>query len=99
MTHRKSGLAIMLMGLSLPALAQTSTDTRTAPPAPALASASQKVPDGGAPVYIRPETAEQRKARLGTEDPGTDPDPGKHFWRFGKSYHIERFERRFAAYD
>ncbi|MGZ7078949.1 MAG: FG-GAP repeat domain-containing protein [Thermoanaerobaculia bacterium] len=99
MTHGKAGLAIILMGLSLPALAQTSTDKKTTPAAPAAASASS-VPDGGEPVFIRPETAEQRKARIGSaEDPGSNPDPSKHFWRFGKSEHIERFERRFAAYD
>ncbi|MEO6259959.1 MAG: VCBS repeat-containing protein, partial [Thermoanaerobaculia bacterium] len=52
------------------------------------------------PVYIRPETAQQRSARLGTaEDPGMDPDENKHFWRFGHSYHITRYERRWAAYD
>ncbi len=100
MTHGKPCLAIILMGLALPALAQTSTDKTTAPPAPPAAAASQKAPDGGVPAYIQPETPEQRKARLGTaEDPGLNPDPGKSFWRFGKSYHIERFERRFAAYD
>src|SRR5260370_30216579 len=55
---------------------------------------------GSEPQYLVPETAEQRKARLGTpEDPGTDPDPNKHFWRYGKSYHIEKFDRRFEAWD
>ena len=38
--------------------------------------------------------------RLGTvEDPGFDPDPNKHYWRFGTSYHIEKFDRRWAVYD
>jgi hypothetical protein len=38
--------------------------------------------------------------RLGTpEDPGADPDPNKHYWRFGKSYHIEKFDRRWEAWD
>lgn len=60
----------------------------------------QTVPEGGMPTYIRPETPAQRKARLGTaEDPGMDPDPSKHFWRFGKSQHISKYERRWAAYD
>jgi len=96
----KSGLAIALLAVALPAIAQTSADNKTAQTAPAQTTASPAAPGGGVPVYIRPETAEQRKARLGTaEDPGVDPDPNKHFWRFGKSYHIERFERRFAAYD
>jgi len=64
------------------------------------APAEQATPEGGTPTYIRPETPEQRQARLGTvEDPGLDPDPGKHFWRFGKSFHIGKYERRLAAYD
>ncbi len=70
--------------------------------APATGSATQAsaaMPDGGVPTFIRAETPEQRKARLGTEDPGLDPDPAKHFWRFGKSYHITKYERRFAVYD
>ena len=61
---------------------------------------TQAVPDGGMPTWIRPETPEQRMARIGTpEDPGLDPDPNKHFWRFGRSYHIEKYERRLARYD
>jgi FG-GAP-like repeat len=56
--------------------------------------------DGGTPVWIRPETAKQRLDRLGTaEDPGLDPDPKKEWWRFGKAARIERFERKWAAYD
>src|SRR5436189_42188 len=59
-----------------------------------------KTPDGGQPSYIKPETLEQRRARLGTaDDPGIDPDPSKHFWRFGKSYHIEKFDRRWESYE
>ena len=61
---------------------------------------SSEVPKGGMPTYIRPETPEQRMARLGTiEDPGTNPDPKKHYWRFGHSYHISRYQRFAAAYD
>jgi hypothetical protein len=52
------------------------------------------------PTYIKAETPEQRKARLGTEtDPGTSPDPEKIWYRFGKQYKIERFDSRFANYD
>src|SRR6266487_3295620 len=52
------------------------------------------------PQYLFAETPEQRKSRLGTaEDPGPDPDLNKHFWRFGKSYHIEKFDRRWEAWD
>lgn len=67
-------------------------------------SASQGVSsseiDGGTPDYIRPESAEQRRLRLGTaEDPGLNPDPKQEFWRFGHRYVIERYDRKFAAYD
>jgi len=55
---------------------------------------------GSEPQYLRPETPEQRQMRLGTsDDPGPNPDPNKHFWRFGKSYHIEKFDRRWEAWD
>lgn len=63
---------------------------------PAIAT---KVPDGGVPRYIKPETPEQRQDRLGTaEDPGPDPDPKTVFWRFGKQYTISKTERRHAQY-
>src|SRR5207244_2295185 len=71
--------------------------------APATGSAAQvsaAVPDGGVPQFLRAETPEQRKARLGTaEDPGLNPDENKHYWRYGKSYHISKYDRRFAVYD
>jgi hypothetical protein len=64
------------------------------------AQSSASVPEGGTPTWIKPETPEHRRERLGTAvDPGPDPDPGTHFWRFGKSYHIEKYERKWAAYD
>jgi hypothetical protein len=77
--------------------------TSFAQPAPAAGSTATPTvaaPEGGAPVFIRPETPEQRKLRIGTaEDPGPNPDPQKHFWRFGQSAHIEKYERRWAAFD
>jgi FG-GAP-like repeat len=66
----------------------------TAPAAPAVQV------EGGPPVYLHPETPEQRLERIGTrEDPGPDPDPKKIFTRFGRRYHIERYERKWASYD
>jgi len=90
--------AVMLTG-GAAAFAQTSST-----PAPQTSTAETPrltaVPDGGVPHYLRPETPEQRKLRLGTtEDPGPDPDPNKHFWRFGNSFHIEKFDRRWESYD
>jgi hypothetical protein len=52
------------------------------------------------PHYIKPETPEQRKARLGTpEDPGPDPDPKAIYARYGKPVRIMRFDRKLAGYD
>ncbi|MEA2329325.1 MAG: hypothetical protein QOE68_4284 [Thermoanaerobaculia bacterium] len=78
------------------------------PSKPVAAAAAQKsttqsaetVPEGGMPTWIKPETPEHRRERLGTNvDPGINPDPEMHFWRFGKSFHIEKYERKWAAYD
>jgi len=67
--------------------------------APATTSAVPQ-PEGGTPAYIRAETAQQRRDRLGTnDDPGPNPDEKKTFYRFGKQYHIERYDRRWASFD
>src|SRR5579859_7660621 len=69
-------------------------------PAQTTTAAAAAVPEGGSPRYVRPETPEQRMKRLGTaDDPGIDPDPKKHYWRFGQSFHIEKYDRKWAAYD
>ena len=94
---RKFAIAVAAAAvmISAPAPAQ-----QPATPIPAPTTASAAVPDGGMPIFVRPETAAQRLERIGTaEDPGMDPDLNKHFWRFGHSFHIARFERRLAAYD
>ncbi len=78
-----------------------SLEAQTPPPAQTAAPAAegQKTPEGGMPTFIRPESPEQRKARLGTaEDPGIDPDPEKVWWRFGRAYNIHRYDREFVAY-
>ncbi|MFZ2493706.1 MAG: VCBS repeat-containing protein [Thermoanaerobaculia bacterium] len=68
--------------------------------APQATAAQASKPDGSTPSYIRPETPEQRKARLGTtEDPGLEPDSTKQWWRHGHTYTIEKYERKWAAYD
>lgn len=86
--------------LAAAAHAQTPA-TATAPSARATnASAGGQMPEGGVPTWIKPETPEHRLERLGTRvDPGPNPDPETHFWRFGKSFHIERAERKWAAFD
>ena len=80
--------------------AQTQPASKTPPVTetnmmPAPVDANGKI-DGGEPTFIRPETAEQRKARIGTaEDPGLNPNPQQHYWRYGRSMHIERYLRKF----
>lgn len=69
-------------------------------PVTATSAGAEKAPEGGVPAWIRPETPEHRRDRLGTaKDPGLSPDPNEHFWRYGRSFYIERYERRLAAYD
>ncbi|HXG58616.1 MAG TPA: VCBS repeat-containing protein [Thermoanaerobaculia bacterium] len=69
------------------------------PQTPAAGSTAAQI-DGGIPTWIRPETPEQRRARLGTnEDPGLDPDPKKIFHRFGRTYTIEKYDRRWESHD
>jgi FG-GAP-like repeat len=98
MLARKFPMLICAAAAATAALAQTAP--QQAPPKTSAVVAAEGAPEGGEPKYIRPETEEQRKARLGTaEDPGTNPDQSKHFWRFGHSFHIERFDRQWASYD
>src|ERR1700704_2793890 len=102
MLDRKLILATCVAAaLSPAAFAQTpAKPVPAAPPKTSAAQSSATVPEGGMPTWIKPETPEHRRERLGTNvDPGINPDPEVHFWRFGKSYHIEKYERKWAAYD
>jgi hypothetical protein len=99
MLDRKLILATCVAAALLPAaFAQT-----PAKPAPAQTSATQSdttVPEGGMPTWIKPETPAHRAERLGMHtDPGINPDPATQYWRFGKPFHIEKFDRKWAAYD
>jgi FG-GAP-like repeat len=96
MALRKVLPYVVLVALAAtPLVAQTAPAT-SAQPQPAVAAAVE----GGTPQYIKPETEEQRRSRLGTvDDPGPNPDPEKIWWRFGKQYKIHRYERRWAKYD
>ena len=102
MSIRKLLIAIAPFVMVAVVYAQPTTPAQSSPGStnPPAVAPTPGAPDGGMPAYIRPETPQQRAARLGTaEDPGVDPDPNKHYWRFGHSYHITRYERRWAAYD
>lgn len=90
--------------ISLAALLAVSSGAAVAQDAPAAqaptAAAAAEAIDGGEPRYIRPETPEQRQERLGTvEDPGPNPDGEKIFWRFGKKFTINRYDKEWARYD
>ncbi|HWW60605.1 MAG TPA: hypothetical protein VN181_04480, partial [Thermoanaerobaculia bacterium] len=90
---------MLLAVLVTPSLAIGQTQTTAAAPAQA-SSPDTAAPEGGAPHYIRPETNEQRLARLGTaEDPGPNPTDDKIWWRFGKKYKISRYVREYARFD
>ncbi|HEX7830819.1 MAG TPA: VCBS repeat-containing protein [Thermoanaerobaculia bacterium] len=103
MSLRKVLLFIAVLTLPAFMLAGQSGTAAKAPATAATAAsanASQEV-EGGAPRYIKPETPEERMARLDTagQDPGTNPDPEKIWTRKGRQYKIVRFERRWAKYD
>ncbi len=102
MLARKFTMMICAAAAATAALAQSAPKQQTPPAAAQAAPApgAQSTAEGGEPKFIRPETEQQRKERLGTaEDPGTSPDEKKHYWRFGHSFHIERFDRQWASYD
>jgi hypothetical protein len=97
-------LAAQTQPQSAPAPASVQTpappqDAQTQTAEPPRATKASEV-DGGEPHWLRPETAEQRKVRLGTnEDPGPDPDPKKRWWRYDHMYFIEKADRRWANFD
>ncbi len=93
-------MSVAVVALMPCAFAQVSSPSTAGQPKPATAAAgTDQIPEGGVPTWIHPETPEHRRDRIAGEDPGPNPDLNKHFWRFGKSFHIERYERRLAAYD
>src|ERR1041385_3626357 len=93
-------MCVALMALIPSAFAQVPPTPAAEQPKAATATAdSDQIPEGGIPGWIDPETPEHRRDRIGGEDPGPNPDLNKHFWRFGKSYHIERMDRRWASFD
>lgn len=102
MSLRKVLLLSALVALPASILAGQSATDAKAPAGVAKTAAASQVEEGGAPRYIKPETAEERAARLDTrgEDPGPNPDPEKVWIRKGgRKFKIVRFERRWAKYD
>ncbi len=97
-----SGVLSVVIMAGVPSYEGYAQATQPAAPAAAASASAAKsnaVPEGGMPRYIRPETPEQRRDRLGTqEDPGINPDSNTVWFRFGKKFKIERFERAGAKY-
>lgn len=83
--------------------AQTSASGQNVPAAPATTTgataAHAEQIDGGVPTYIKPETPEERRTRVGPVDPGLNPDEKTIFYRNAVAYHIAKFERKWAAFD
>lgn len=81
--------------------AQTSAPAQQVPAAPVTTTSDggQTAIDGGVPTYIKPESAEERRLRVGPVDPGPDPDEKTIFFRNSRAYHIAKFEKRWAAFD
>jgi hypothetical protein len=95
---RKSlGILSLAVAVSAPLAAQTQPQ----PPVTGVVPQTAPGPESDDPPhYLHKETAEQRQSRLATqEDPGVSPDPTKRYIRFGKEYHIERYDRKYAIFD
>lgn len=94
MSYRKA--LFLLLVVPMLVVATPAAEAQAAKPAAATVSNAL---EGGVPRYIKPETPEERRARVGTaEDPGIDPDPETIFWRFGKPFTIYKVEKEFAKY-
>ncbi|MFL6246517.1 MAG: FG-GAP repeat domain-containing protein [Thermoanaerobaculia bacterium] len=88
-------MSVLFLVTARPGDAQDAAKSQDAGKNNAAATATQKIPDGGMPHWIRPETPEERLARIATtEDPGLDPDPEKIFIRFGREYKILKFDKK-----
>ena len=99
MVHRISRVLIAAASLVAASLVSgQTTPPAPQPPAPATTSASS-TQEGGTPSYIKTETPEERRERVGLVDPGPDPDTKTVFYRYGKAYHIERYEKKWAKFD
>ena len=66
---------------------------------PQTPSASAEEVEGGPPSYVKVETPQQRRDRVGAVDPGPNPDEKTKFYRYGKEFHIARFEKKWASFD
>jgi hypothetical protein len=70
MFDRKFIFATCVAVALMPAAFAQTPAKPVAVPQPAAAASNEAVPDGGVPAWIKPETPEHRRERLGTH---TDP--------------------------
>ena len=96
MSFRVTMMFCLFLAVATLGEAQTPQATEAKPATENLANMQ---PVGSEPTYLRQETTAQRAARLGTEDPGPDPDLNREYIRFGRPYKISRFDRRWAVYN
>jgi len=92
MLSKKTLFVWLLTLAAAPVLFAQATTTAPAAPATTTAAPATVAVEGGTPKYLTPETPEQRAARVGPVDPGLNPDPATTFYRYGKRYHIEKFD-------
>ena len=88
----KKTLFVWLLILAVAQIAFAQAPATATTPDTAVAAPATPAIDGGTPTFLRPETPEQRAARVGPVDPGPNPDPKQTFYRYGKRYHIEKYD-------
>src|SRR5436305_1589004 len=92
MLSKKTLFVWLLTLAAAPVLFAQATTTAPAAPATTTAAPATAAIEGGTPKYLTAEPPEQRAARVGPVDPGLNPDPATTFYRYGKRYHIEKFD-------
>ncbi len=80
-------------------VAQSSPEPQVKAAPAATAPPTAQEPDGGAPTYVKAETPEERRLRVGNVDPGPNPDEHTLFYRSSQAFHITRFDRKWAVFD
>jgi len=99
MQSAKYWFASVVPLVAVMAVAQAPQPAKPAAPATTTAAASTSTIVGGTPTWVKPETPEERKARLGTQvDPGPNPDPKTVYYRFGRRYNIDQSPRKWASF-
>ncbi|MFN2443134.1 MAG: FG-GAP repeat domain-containing protein [Thermoanaerobaculia bacterium] len=92
----------LILALAIPCFAQQAQTEAPSPAPRGWSEANPPVwlaPEDHPPLLYQDETPEERMKRNGvTEDPGTDPEPGRIWVRGGQRFTIEQFPRPYAVY-